>query len=80
MHFIFVFQNNIPLHFVSIAGPNTPQKLRLCNIPPTCAVQQNVQLFAKSGLSVQQSRSLYTFFKYNFGLKEHKITQNNCIH
>ncbi|KAL3994202.1 Mitochondrial carrier family protein [Acanthocheilonema viteae] len=42
---------------------NIPQKLRLCYVPPTCAVQQNVQLFAKSGLSVQQSRSLYTMFK-----------------
>uniref|UniRef100_A0A0R3RZ89 Mitochondrial carrier protein n=1 Tax=Elaeophora elaphi TaxID=1147741 RepID=A0A0R3RZ89_9BILA len=42
---------------------NVPQKLRLCYIPPTCAVQRNVQLFAKPGLSMQQSRSLYTFFK-----------------
>ncbi|VDK63132.1 unnamed protein product [Onchocerca ochengi] len=38
-------------------------KLRLYYVPPTCAVQRNVQLFAKPGLSVQQSRSLYTLFK-----------------
>uniref|UniRef100_A0AAF5PVR1 Mitochondrial carrier protein n=1 Tax=Wuchereria bancrofti TaxID=6293 RepID=A0AAF5PVR1_WUCBA len=42
---------------------NSPQKLQLCYVPPTCAVQRNVQLFAKPGLSVQQSRSIYTFFK-----------------
>uniref|UniRef100_A0A1I7VFJ1 Mitochondrial carrier protein n=1 Tax=Loa loa TaxID=7209 RepID=A0A1I7VFJ1_LOALO len=41
---------------------NIPQKLRLCYVPPTCAVQRNVQLFAKPGF-VQQSRSIYTFFK-----------------
>ncbi|KAK6103174.1 Mitochondrial carrier family protein [Brugia pahangi] len=45
------------------AAVNSPQKLQLCYVPPTCAVQRNVQLFAKPGLSVQQSRSIYTFFK-----------------
>uniref|UniRef100_A0A915Q7R7 Mitochondrial carrier protein n=1 Tax=Setaria digitata TaxID=48799 RepID=A0A915Q7R7_9BILA len=42
---------------------NITPKLRLCYVPPTCAVQRNVQLFAKPGLAVQQSRSIYTFLK-----------------
>ncbi|KAM3715703.1 Solute carrier family 25 member [Dirofilaria immitis] len=44
-------------------SPNAFSKLRLCNVPSTCAVQRNLQLFAKPSLSIQQSRSLYTFFK-----------------
>ncbi|CAG9534443.1 unnamed protein product [Cercopithifilaria johnstoni] len=50
-------------HNRMVTSVNISQKLRLCYMPPTCAVQQNVQLFAKPSLSVQQSRSLYIFFK-----------------
>ncbi|VDN08256.1 unnamed protein product [Thelazia callipaeda] len=38
-------------------------KLRISNVPVTCSVQRNVQLFAKPQLAMHQNRNLYTFFR-----------------